>query len=60
MAPCTEVLVVCTDRAVVDRRGGTGEIVISVDLDIEREGHVMPHQLEVRVVEALGDIVLVP
>ena len=37
---------------VVDRRGGAGEIVDLVDLDIERECHVVAHQLEARVVQA--------
>jgi hypothetical protein len=36
---------------VVDPRGGTGEVVTLVDLDIEREGHVVAHQLEARIVE---------
>ena len=31
---------------IMDRRGGTGEVINLVDLDIEREGHVMPHQFE--------------
>jgi hypothetical protein len=37
---------------VVDRRGRTGEIVDLVDLDIERERHVVAHQLEARIVQA--------
>ena len=44
---------------VVDRRGRAGEIVDLVDLDIERERHVVPHQLEMRIAEAGDDVVLV-
>jgi hypothetical protein len=43
---------------VVDRRGRTGEVVDLVDLDIEREGHVVTHQLEARIVEARHDVLL--
>jgi hypothetical protein len=43
---------------VVDRRGRAGEVVDLVDLHVEREGHVVAHQLEVRVVEQVGDVVL--
>ena len=44
---------------VVDRRGRAGQIVDLVDLDIERKRHVVAHQLEVRVVEQMLDIVRV-
>ena len=59
IAPCTRGLgrlhrVVL----VVDRRGRAGEVVDLVDLDVEREGHVVPHQLEMRIAQAGGDIVL--
>ena len=32
---------------VVDRRGRAGEIVNLVDLDVEREGHIVPNQFEI-------------
>ena len=44
---------------VVDRRGRAGEVVDLVDLDVEREGHVVPHQLELRMAETGSDVVLV-
>ena len=37
---------------VVDRRGRAGQVVDLVDLDIEREGHVVAHQLEARIADA--------
>ena len=42
---------------VVDRRGRAGEVVDLVDLDVEREGHVVAHQLEARVAEQMRDVV---
>jgi len=44
---------------VVDRRSRAGEIVDLVDLDIERERHVMAHQLEARIAQAIDDVLLV-
>ena len=38
-------------------RGRAGEIVDLVDLDIERERHVMTHQLEVRIGQQMRDVV---
>jgi hypothetical protein len=43
---------------VVDRRGRAGQVIDLVDFDIEREGDVVAHQLEIRVVEEMGDVVL--
>ena len=43
---------------VMDGRGRAGEVVDFVDLDIEREGHVVAHQLEARVVEQMRDVAL--
>jgi hypothetical protein len=37
----------------VDRRGRAGKVVDLVDLDIERERHVVAHQLEARIGQAL-------
>ena len=44
---------------VMDRRGGTGEVVDFVDFDEQREGDVVAHQLEFRVGEEVRDIGLV-
>src|SRR4029077_18474020 len=41
---------------VVNRRGRTSEVVDLVDLDIERERHVVAHQLEAWIVQAGRDI----
>ena len=41
----------------MDGRGRAREIVDLVDLDIERKGHVVPHQLETLVIEKMLDIV---
>ncbi len=41
---------------VMDGRGRTGQIVDAVDLHVEREGHVVPHQLEARVVQEVRDV----
>ena len=41
---------------VVDRRGRAGEVVDLVDLDIEREGHVVAHQLEARMCQQVRDV----
>jgi hypothetical protein len=40
----------------MDWRGGTGEVVDSIDLDIQREGDVVPQQLEVGAAEQMGDV----
>ena len=45
---------------VVHRRGGAGEVVDLVDLDVEREGDVVAHRLEVRIAEQVRDVVLAP
>ncbi len=52
MAPCTLVLVVC------NRRGRASQVVDLVDLDIERERHVVAHQLEARIVQAAREVLL--
>jgi hypothetical protein len=41
---------------IVDRRGRAGEIVDLVDLDIERKGHVVAHDLEGRLTEQWFDV----
>ena len=43
---------------VVDGRSRTGEIVDLVHLDIEREGHVVAHELEARMSVKMLDIAL--
>ena len=43
---------------VVDRAGRAGQVVDLVDLDVEREGHVVAHQLEHRVAHQVGDVAL--
>ena len=43
---------------VVDGRCRAGQVVDFVDLDKERKGHVVAHQLEMRVTEQMGDIIL--
>jgi hypothetical protein len=41
---------------VVDRGSGTGEIVNLIDLQIERKGHVVPDQFEVRMTNQVLDV----
>jgi hypothetical protein len=41
---------------IVDRRGRAGEIVDLVDIDIERKGHVVAHDLEGRLAEQWFDV----
>ena len=41
---------------VVDGRGGAGQVVDLVHLDVERKADVVAHQLEVRVVEQVRDV----
>jgi hypothetical protein len=41
---------------VVDGAGRAGQVVDLVHLDIQREGDVVAHQLEARVVEQVGDV----
>ena len=41
---------------VVHRRGRAGEVVDLVDLDVERERHVVADQLEMLVVEQMLDV----
>ena len=43
---------------IMNRRGGTGQIVDFIDLHIERKRHIMPHELEARVIVKLVDIAL--
>ena len=43
---------------VVDRRGRAGQIVDLVDLDKERKGHVVAHELEARIAEEMLDVLL--
>ncbi len=43
---------------VVDRRGRARQIVDLVDLDVEREGHVVADELEVRVLQQVQDVAL--
>lgn len=43
---------------VMDRRGRAGEVVDLVDLDIERKGHVMAHELEPGMVVQVLDVAL--
>jgi hypothetical protein len=43
---------------VVDRRRGAGEVVDPVDLHVQREGDVMPHQFEVGIAQQVGDVLL--
>jgi hypothetical protein len=43
---------------VVHGRGRAGQVVDLVDLDVQRDRHVVPHQLEARVVEQVLDVVL--
>ncbi len=41
---------------VEDRRGRAREVVDLVDLDVQREGHVVPHDLEARVVAQVREV----
>jgi hypothetical protein len=41
---------------VVHRRGRAGQVEDAIDLDIEREGDVVAHHLEARVVEQVRDV----
>jgi hypothetical protein len=45
---------------VVNGGRGTGEVVDLVDFDVEREGHVVPDELEVRLAQKVRDVVLGP
>ena len=61
MAPWTLVLVVCTGIVLImDRRRGTGQIVDLIDLDVEREGHVVTDELEAMMIEHPVDIATRP
>ena len=42
----------------MDRRGGAGEVVDLVDFHVQRKGHVVAQQFEVRVVQQMSDVVL--
>ena len=41
---------------VVRRRGGAGEIVDLVHLELKRIDHIMPHELKTRVLQEVGDV----
>ena len=43
-------------RLVVNRARGAGQIVDAVDLEEEREGHIMPDDLEMRIVQQVKDV----
>jgi hypothetical protein len=43
---------------IMNGRGWTGEIVNLIDLDIERERHVMAEHFELRVPEKMRDVAL--
>ena len=59
MAPCTLVFGRLHGIVlVVDRRGRAGEVVDLVDLDVERERHVVAHQLEARMPHQMIDVLL--
>lgn len=45
-------------KLVVNRRRWTGQVVDLVHLNIERKGNIVAHELEVRVIEQMGDVVL--
>ena len=49
-------LVVCTGSRRTNGRGRTGEVIDLIDLDVERERHVVPHQFEMLVVEKMLDV----
>ncbi len=40
------------------RRGGAGEVVDLIDLELERINHVVPHEFEPRMRQQMGDVVL--
>jgi hypothetical protein len=42
---------------IVHRAGWTSEVVDLVDLDIERERHIVPHDLEARIADKMRDVV---
>ena len=43
---------------VMNGRCRARQVVDLIHFDIEREGHIVAHQLEVRVIEQMGDVVL--
>ena len=43
---------------IVNGRRRTGEVIDLVHLDIEREGHIVAHQLKVRMIEQMSNVVL--
>ncbi len=43
---------------IVNRRGRASEIVDLIDLDVQRKGHVVTHQLEARMSQADGLMLL--
>lgn len=44
---------------IMDRRGRAGQIVDLIDLNIEREGDVVAHQLEVGIIKQVQDVILI-
>ena len=42
---------------IVNRGGWAGQVVDLIHLDIERKGHIVAHQLEVRVIQQVQDVV---
>ena len=47
-------------KLIVNRRGGTSEIVNLIYLDIQRKCDIMPQQFESRILDQIQNIVLVP
>jgi hypothetical protein len=43
---------------VVNRGCGTGEVVDFIDLDVQRKGHIVAHEFEMRVCMKMLDVVL--
>ena len=60
MAPCTLVLVLHGIKLVVHGRGRARQIVDLVGLDIERERHIVAHQLKIRFTQQRNDVLPAP
>ena len=43
-------------KLIMHRRGGTGEVVDFINLDIERKRHVVAHQLKAGVIHQMFDV----
>jgi hypothetical protein len=43
---------------IMNRARGTGEVVYTIDLDVQRECDVVPHQLEIRGAQQMRDVSL--